>query len=199
MTLTCLLIIKTLIKNDCNVWQPPIAEHCLTTFLPLTTTIPNPAVAAAVVVCPCHCPFGPSRGCSSSSTTHTRHHQQPLPRHDAYASSPPPNDLQTPRHRLQRPPTRYHRRRRAPNATSPPLTTAYATSPPLTTAYATSPSLTTAYAMSPLLTTTKRHVTDAGNLRRHVDKGRIGSYTKLCDFTLLFMILQVELRLNKDH
>ena len=29
------------------------------------------------------------------------------------------------------------------------------------------------------------------------DKGRIGSYTKLCDFTLLFMILQVELRLNK--
>ena len=32
-----------------------------------------------------------------------------------------------------------------------------------------------------------------------VDKGRIGLYTKLCDFTLLFMILQVELRLNKDH
>jgi len=31
------------------------------------------------------------------------------------------------------------------------------------------------------------------------DKGRIGSYTKLCDFTLLFTILQVELRLNKDH
>ena len=31
------------------------------------------------------------------------------------------------------------------------------------------------------------------------DKGRFGSYTKLCDFTLLFMILQVELRLNKDH
>jgi len=31
------------------------------------------------------------------------------------------------------------------------------------------------------------------------DKGRIGLYTKLCDFTLLFMILQVELRLNKDH
>jgi Zn-finger protein len=29
------------------------------------------------------------------------------------------------------------------------------------------------------------------------DKDRIGSYTKLCDFTLLFMILQVELRLNK--
>jgi hypothetical protein len=29
------------------------------------------------------------------------------------------------------------------------------------------------------------------------DKGRIGSYMKLCDFTLLFMILQVELRLNK--
>jgi hypothetical protein len=29
------------------------------------------------------------------------------------------------------------------------------------------------------------------------DKGRIGSYTKICDFTLLFMILQVELRLNK--
>jgi hypothetical protein len=29
------------------------------------------------------------------------------------------------------------------------------------------------------------------------DKGRIGSYTKLCDFILLFMILQVELRLNK--
>jgi hypothetical protein len=26
-----------------------------------------------------------------------------------------------------------------------------------------------------------------------IDKGRIGSYTKLCDFTLLFMILQVEL------
>ena len=31
------------------------------------------------------------------------------------------------------------------------------------------------------------------------DKGRIGLYPKLCDFTLLFMILQVELRLNKDH
>jgi len=31
------------------------------------------------------------------------------------------------------------------------------------------------------------------------DKGHIGSYTKLCDFTLLFTILQVELRLNKDH
>ena len=31
------------------------------------------------------------------------------------------------------------------------------------------------------------------------DKGHIGLYTKLCDFTLLFMILQVELRLNKDH
>jgi hypothetical protein len=29
------------------------------------------------------------------------------------------------------------------------------------------------------------------------DKGCIGSYTKLCDFTLLFMILQVELQLNK--
>ena len=35
--------------------------------------------------------------------------------------------------------------------------------------------------------------------RETADKGRIGSYTKLCDFTLLFMILQVELRLNKDH
>ena len=32
---------------------------------------------------------------------------------------------------------------------------------------------------------------------RTVDKGRIGSYTKLCNFTLLFMILQVELQLNK--
>jgi len=31
------------------------------------------------------------------------------------------------------------------------------------------------------------------------DKGRIGLYIKLCDFTLLFMILQVELKLNKDH
>jgi hypothetical protein len=29
--------------------------------------------------------------------------------------------------------------------------------------------------------------------KKSVDKGRIGSYTKLCDFTLLFMILQVEL------
>ena len=148
MTLTCLLIIKTLINNNCKVWQPPVAKHCLTTFLPLTTTIPNPAIATAVVVCPCHCPFGPSRGCSSSSTTHTRHHQQPPPRHDAYASSLPPDDLQTPCHRLQRLPTRYHRRRRAPNATAP--------------------SLTTAYAMSPSLTTAKRHVTDASNLRRHV-------------------------------
>ena len=33
----------------------------------------------------------------------------------------------------------------------------------------------------------------------HADKGRIGLYMKLCDFTLLFIILQVELRLNKDH
>ena len=32
------------------------------------------------------------------------------------------------------------------------------------------------------------------------DKGRFGSFMKLCDFTLLFMTLQVELRLNKkDH
>ena len=32
------------------------------------------------------------------------------------------------------------------------------------------------------------------------DKGRFGSLMKLCDFTLLFMTLQVELRLNKkDH
>ena len=30
-----------------------------------------------------------------------------------------------------------------------------------------------------------------------VDKGRFGSYLKLCDFTLLSMTLQVELRLNK--
>ena len=29
------------------------------------------------------------------------------------------------------------------------------------------------------------------------DKGRFGSYLKLCDFTLLSMTLQVELRLNK--
>ena len=29
------------------------------------------------------------------------------------------------------------------------------------------------------------------------DKGHSGSYLKLCDFTLLFMTLQVELRLNK--
>ena len=29
------------------------------------------------------------------------------------------------------------------------------------------------------------------------DKGHFGSYLKLCDFTLLFMTLQVELRLNK--
>ena len=32
---------------------------------------------------------------------------------------------------------------------------------------------------------------------RDGDKGRFGSYLKLCDFTLLFMTLQVELRLNK--
>jgi hypothetical protein len=41
-----------------------------------------------------------------------------------------------------------------------------------------------------------RHVTHFGNgARAHacIDKGHIGSYTKLCDFTLLFMILQVEL------
>ena len=31
----------------------------------------------------------------------------------------------------------------------------------------------------------------------HADKGCFGLYMKLCDFTLLFMILQVELRLNK--
>ena len=31
------------------------------------------------------------------------------------------------------------------------------------------------------------------------DKGRFVLYLKLHDFTLLFMILQVELRLNKDH
>ena len=46
------------------------------------------------------------------------------------------------------------------------------------------------------------HMIDCGQSRVHCggdDKGRFGSYTKLCDFTLLFMILQVELRLNKDH
>ena len=30
-----------------------------------------------------------------------------------------------------------------------------------------------------------------------IDKGHFSSYMKLCDFTLLFMTLQVELRLNK--
>ena len=34
-------------------------------------------------------------------------------------------------------------------------------------------------------------------VKDHADKGRFGSYLKLCDFTLLFMTLQVELRLNK--
>ena len=29
------------------------------------------------------------------------------------------------------------------------------------------------------------------------DKGHFGSYMKICNFTLLFMTLQVELRLNK--
>jgi len=31
------------------------------------------------------------------------------------------------------------------------------------------------------------------------DKGRTGSYVKLCEFTLLFMNLQLEYRVNKDH
>ena len=31
------------------------------------------------------------------------------------------------------------------------------------------------------------------------DKGRTRSYVKLCDFTLLFMILQLEYGVNKDH
>ena len=35
-----------------------------------------------------------------------------------------------------------------------------------------------------------------GNLNTN-DKGCFGSYMKLCDFILLFMTLQVELRLNK--
>ena len=34
-------------------------------------------------------------------------------------------------------------------------------------------------------------------LSSYGDKGRFGSYLKLCDFTLLSMTLQVELRLNK--
>ena len=37
-------------------------------------------------------------------------------------------------------------------------------------------------------------------VNRAGDKGRFGSYLKLCDFTSLFMTLQAELRLNKkDH
>jgi len=35
---------------------------------------------------------------------------------------------------------------------------------------------------------------DHGITHVDVDKGRFGSYTKLCDFYLLFMILQVELK-----
>ena len=107
--LICLSIIQTLINNNYNVWQPLVAKHCHIIFLPLTTTTPNPAAAAAVVMCPCECPSGPSRGCSSSSTTRTRHLQQRLPRHDTYASST------------------------TPNATSPLSTTTYPPSPPLTT------------------------------------------------------------------
>ena len=40
-------------------------------------------------------------------------------------------------------------------------------------------------------------VNDSGLCFTGADKGRFGSYQKLCDFTLLFMTLQVELRLNK--
>ena len=31
------------------------------------------------------------------------------------------------------------------------------------------------------------------------DKGRTSSYVKLCEFTLLFMNLQLEYRVDKDH
>jgi hypothetical protein len=118
-----------LIINNRNVWQTPVAKHCPITFLPLTTTIPNLPADAVVVVGPCDCPFGPSRGCSSSSTTHMRHHQQPAPRHDAYASPRPPTTFRRHVTAVEDPPTPCYRRRRAPTATSPPLTTAYATSP----------------------------------------------------------------------
>ena len=41
------------------------------------------------------------------------------------------------------------------------------------------------------------HRVQAMSTMYSIDKGRFGSYLKLCDFTSLFMTLQVELRLNK--
>ena len=47
------------------------------------------------------------------------------------------------------------------------------------------------YITSGIIVANQRRIEECG------DKGRFGSYLKLCNFTLLFMTLQVELRLNK--
>jgi hypothetical protein len=97
--------------NNCNAWQLLAAKHCPINIPSTHHHHPLPTAAAIVAVCPCHCPFGPSRGCSSSSTTHTHHHHHRRP---SDTMSPPPttlrrhvtttNDPQTPRHHRQQPP-----------------------------------------------------------------------------------------------
>ena len=54
----------------------------------------------------------------------------------------------------------------------------------------------------PYLDNDNHHVTAPFDPQHHhitTDKGHFGSFMKLCDFTLLFMTLQVELRLNKKR
>ena len=60
-----------MINNNWNVWQSPVAKHCRTPSFPPTPPSPTATIAATVVVCPCECPFGPTRGCLMTTTTRT--------------------------------------------------------------------------------------------------------------------------------
>jgi len=147
----CLLINMTLIINNHNVWQPPVAKHCPITALPLTTTNTHPA-AATVTAAPRKCPHGPSEGSCPSprrgmwANNTPRHHPNPPPRRslgpDRHVTAgrtrvrhvTAADDTRPPRHSTDDPRTPRHSRRQHTPATSSPKTTAYATSRTTTTA-----------------------------------------------------------------
>ena len=130
----------TLIINNRNVWQPPIAKHCPITALPLTTTTTHPTTAA-VPAAPRKCPHGPSEGTfianpSMCPSPHRGMWASNTPRH---RPSPPATSLiangdpRLPRHQYHSPRTPRHRCHRLPPAPSPPKHSAYATSRTTTT------------------------------------------------------------------
>ena len=92
--ISCLLIIKTLIHNNCNVWQPPVAKHCPIIPLLLTTTNPHPA-AATTTVAPCECPHRPSEGMliANAHIAHCATSLAPTPTTSPYIDSPPHSPL----------------------------------------------------------------------------------------------------------